>query len=217
MKRIFISRNLKSSSPIRNIIGENQLVDQSLIQFSALDFEIPQADWIFFYSRNGVKYFFENGNYELYPFLWACMSDGTADELSTYVTDISFIGQGSPQEVAQLYKNTVRPGEVTCFVRAENSLDSINKHLNNTDDFSIPVYRNIPTEDIPEGGFDILIFTSPMNVDIWFEHHQYRNENVIAIGSTTANQLTNSHDIKNVVVADNPSELSIAECLQSLL
>ncbi len=217
MKRIFISRNLNPSSPIRQIIGKNQLTSQSLIQFSALNFEDPQADWIFFYSRNGVKYFFERGSYELYPYLWACMSEGTADELSHYITDISFIGKGTPEKVAHLYRDSLKPGQVTCFVRAENSLDSIHKQLDQINDFSIPVYRNSPIKEIPNQEFDILIFTSPMNADVWFDKLEYKNEKIISIGNTTANHLVNRYGIKNVLIAEKPSEASIAKCLQSLI
>ena len=216
MKQIFISRNIDSSSPILKVIGDNILVDQSLIEFSALDFDTPPADWIFFYSRNGVKFFFENGNYELYPYLWACMSEGTADELSQYVTDISFIGSGVPDDVASSFEKIMPPSEITCFIRAEKSLDSIHKRLDRENDFSLPVYKNTPITNIPEQNFDILIFTSPMNVDAWLSKREFNDEIIISIGNTTADHLS-SFGIKNVLIAETPSEESIAKCLLPLL
>lgn len=217
MRKVFISRNLKPSSPIRDVIANNQLVAKSLIQFSALDFDTPQADWIFFYSRNGVKYFFENGNYALYPYLWACLSEGTADELSHYVTDVSFVGNGSPEEVAQAYEHVINPEQVTCFVRAENSLDSIKKRIDQAQNFSIPAYRNTQIDEIPNEEFDILIFTSPMNVDAWFAKREYQDEKVISIGETTADHLKTKYGITDIIVAAISSESSIAESLGSLL
>lgn len=216
MKRIFVSRSLKPSSPIRKIAEGCEIIAQSLIKFSALDFEEPKADWIFFYSRNGVKYFFENSNYHLYPYLWACMSKGTAEELSQYVTDISFVGEGGPKEVAQTYQAYVAPDQITCFVRAENSLDSIHKTLNNLKDFSIPVYLNIPVENAPDQDFDILIFTSPMNVDVWMQNRKYNQEIIISIGQTTADHLK-TYGIDDVIVADAPSETAIAKCLGAVV
>ena len=216
MKKIFISRSLNPSSPIRNIARDHVLVDQSLIEFSPIDFEEPRADWIFFYSRNGVKYFFEGGNYALYPYLWACMSEGTADELSHYVTDISFIGNGSPEDVTLKYVDHIKPTEVTCFIRAEHSLDSINKNIENDSNFSIPVYHNTPTQSIPTQKFDIIIFTSPMNVDAWFKKRAYNNECLISIGNTTAKHLE-KYGIKDVIVSRQPSEEAIAKSLQALL
>ena len=216
MKNIFISRSLKPTSPIRIAADKHQITAQSLIEFSALEFEEPKADWIFFYSRNGVKFFFKNGNYELYPYLWACMSKGTADELSHYVTDISFVGDGNPEEVAHSFKASVENSHVTCFVRAENSIDSVHKILNKPKDFSIPVYRNIPNNNVPDEDYDILIFTSPMNVDVWFQSRNYNQEKVISIGQTTANQLK-MYDIEDVIIAESPSEESIAKSLKVLL
>lgn len=216
MKNIFISRSLKPSSPIRNIEGGHVLVDQSLIDFSPIDFEEPRADWIFFYSRKGVKYFFEGGNYELYPYLWACMSEGTADELSHYVTDISFIGSGTPEEVSAMYVDHIQPSKVTCFIRAEHSLDSVKKNIENEVDFSIPVYSNKPSQDIPTQKFDILVFTSPMNVDAWFKKRKYNNEYLISIGNTTAKHIE-GYGLKNVIIASQPSEEAIAKSLEPLL
>jgi uroporphyrinogen-III synthase len=102
-------------------------------------------------------------------------------------------------------------------VSAENSLDSIRKLINQAKDFSIPVYRNVPVREIPDAQFDILIFTSPMNTDIWFDNRTYQGEKIISIGPTTADHLKTTHKIENIVVAENPSEASLAECLRKLL
>ena len=216
MKNIFISRSLNSLSPIRNTARNHVLIDRSLIEFSPIEFEEPRADWIFFYSRNGVKHFFKGGNYELYPYLWACLSEGTADELSHYVTDISFVGNGSPDEVATAYKDLITPDKITCFIRAEHSLDSINKSIGNDNDFSIPVYNNKPSQTIPSQPFDILIFTSPMNVDAWFNKRKYNDERIISIGKTTAKHLQ-GYGIKDIITSNRPSEEAIAESLKHLL
>ena len=56
--KIFISRALSEGSPIFDLSQELIVKDQSLISFNALRFDAPEADWIFFYSRNAVRYFF---------------------------------------------------------------------------------------------------------------------------------------------------------------
>ena len=214
MKKIFVSRDLSTSSPIRDIAQDHYLVAQSLIDFGARDFEPPKADWIFFYSRNGVRFFFEKGNFELYPYLWACLGEGTADELSHYITDISFIGEGDPEKVAEDFQSIVASDDVTCYIRAENSMDSVRKIIDRPDDFSIPVYSNSPSRKIPKEKFDILIFTSPLNADAWFEQNPYQNEHIISIGTTTEAHLNDKYGIKDVLVATSPTEESMAECLE---
>lgn len=191
-------------------------MDVSLIEFSELPFDAPQADWIFFYSRQGVKHFFNGGNYELFPYLWACMSNGTADELAQHVTDISFVGNGLPEEVAAAYSKIVGSNEITCFVRAKNSKDSIHRLLRRESDFSIPVYDNRISAHCPEGTFDILVFTSPMNVDAWFQAREYQGEKIIAIGNTTASHLA-IYTAEKIIVAPQPSEEGITKALLTVL
>lgn len=216
MKKIFISRELKPSSPLKKALADHDMIDRSLINFSGLPIETPRADWIFFYSRNGVKYFFQEGNYALFPYLWACMSDGTAEELSQYINDISFVGNGNPEEVAKAYNEIARPNEVTCYIRAQNSQDSIHKLLSRKNDFSVPVYNNQINSELPDEKFDILIFTSPMNVDAWFQKRKHNGEQILAIGNTTSNQLL-KYGINNIIVAEKPSEASIVHALQQIL
>lgn len=215
-KRIFISRQLVSNSPIRKVAEGHYIKDQSLIQFSSLIFDPPETDWVFFYSRNAVRFFFEETNLELYPYQYACLSHGTAEELSKYVLDISFVGNGSPSEVAQQFQEVRTSNEPVCFIRANNSVDSIHNFLNAGNIFSIPVYDNQPIKNVPVEDFDILIFTSPMNVDVWFSANEYKGQSIIVIGNTTQSAVK-KYATKNVRVADQPSEEAIAELLNEIL
>ena len=216
IKRIFISRKLTSDSPIRKIAEGHYIKDQSLIQFSQLEFDPPEADWVFFYSRNAVRFFFEETNLELFPYQYACLSDGTAEELSKYVLDISFVGNGKPEEVAQLFQEVRKPYEPVCFIRANNSIDSIHNLLKSENTFSIPVYNNQPIKDVLTDDFDILIFTSPMNVDVWFSVNEYQDQPIIVIGNTTESAVQR-YTIENIKVANQPSEEAIAKLLNEIL
>jgi len=215
-KRIFISRQLASDSPIRNVAQEHYIKDQSLIHFSPLEFEPPEADWVFFYSRNGVRFFFENTNLELYPYRYACMSNGTAEELSKYILDISFVGNGKPEEVAKLFQNARKEHEPVCFIRANNSVDSVHNLLKSDNTFSIPVYDNQPIEVIPVDDFDILIFTSPMNAVAWFSKNDYADQEIIVIGSTTKKAVLR-YVSREMLVANEPSEDGISRLLSELV
>lgn len=215
-KRIFISRQLASDSPIRKVANGHYIKDQSLIDFSPLEFEPPEADWVFFYSRNAVRYFFEDSNLELYPYQYACFSTGTAEELSKYVLDISFIGNGKPEEVTQLFQDVRKQHEPVCFIRANNSVDSVHNILKSDNTFSIPVYDNQPIEEVPTEDFDILIFTSPMNVDAWFSKNEYRDQEIIVIGRTTKNAVL-MHVSRDILVASEPSETGISKLLLELI
>ena len=216
MKRIFISRKLSYDSPIRIVAKGHFIKDQSLIQFSPLEFDPPEADWVFFYSRNAVRFFFEETNLELHPYQYACLSHGTAEELSKYVLDIAFIGNGKPKEVAQQFQEIRKPYEPVCFIRANNSVDSVHNIMKSENSFSIAVYDNKPIEDIPVEDFDILIFTSPMNVDVWFGANEYKDQPIIVIGNTTESAVK-KYNIENIKIAKEPSEEAIAQMLIELL
>ena len=215
-KRIFVSRLLAEGSPILAASQNHVVIGQSLIEFSPLAFERPEADWVFFYSRNSVKYFFEADNYELYPYSWACMSEGTADELSKYVMDVHFVGKGKPHEVAEQFEEIRSNAEVTCFIRAAHSIDSVRVLICRKSDFSTAVYNNSPVSDLPADNFDILIFTSPMNVNCWYDTYEYSGQKVIAIGDTTANALSRK-GIDTVLIAKKASEKSMAALLGQFL
>lgn len=214
--KVFVSRFLEEYSPIYSCVNSEEVLAQSLIDFAPLSFERPQSDWIFFYSRNAVRYFFINDNYALYPYLWACMSHGTADELSKYVMDIPFIGNGKPTDVATQFQAIRAIDESVCYIKAENSLDSIHKIIIGDQDFSIPAYSNRMVTEIPSMDFDILIFTSPMNVAAWFGQRSYNGQKVIAIGETTA-QALKSKGVETVIISKEPSEHGIAEELRKIL
>ena len=58
---LFISRTLTEDSPIWSFAQSNaiQVFHQSLIDFTPVRFnKIPEADWIFFYSKKAVHYFY---------------------------------------------------------------------------------------------------------------------------------------------------------------
>lgn len=215
-KRIFVSRILADDSPIRQAAGDGEVIDVSLIDFAAESFDDPLTDWVFFYSKNAVKFFFDSGDYALYPYQWAAMGPGTAAELEKYVIDISFVGDGDPESIASQFDQVLHPSESVTFMKAETSLDSIRKFLDLPESASTVVYSNRPKATIPSGLFDVLIFTSPMSVEVWMAHNAYQGEEVIAIGKTTASAAV-SLGVKDVRLADSPSEVGIAELLSRIL
>ena len=75
---------------------------------------------------------------------------------------------------------------------------------------------NTPSQNVPDGEFDVLIFTSPMNVQTWFDQRKYLGEKIMAIGNTTAFKLYEI-GIKAVITAAESSEKGIAKTLSTLI
>jgi len=188
----------------------HEVIGKSLIEFSPLPFILPkESDIIFFYSRNGVKYFIA-GIDNIPPVDFACMGQGTADDLMKFNIKSSFIGDGNPENTAQLFKEYSENKKVL-FVQAENSKKSIQKILGNSKNhLDLIIYSNKKKKDFNFPNADILVFTSPINVEAYLNKYLIKKEKIIAIGNTTAEKLIELK-INNFFISKNPSEKSLSE------
>ena len=226
MPKIFISRYLRSTSPFKMELADfdMEIIGQSLIQFTPTPFEtIPVVDWIFFYSKNGVKFFLETFTAHMFlrilaeenlPIKWATMGKGTAEALEKHQIQPDFVGTGHPKATALAFGTTANQQKVL-FPRAKNSKQSIQNllaaQLNVLD---LVVYENAikPSFSIPY--CDILVFTSPLNVHAYFQKYPIQTkQKIIAIGKTTETTLKKL-GLLNVIIAPQPSEKGLAEAVR---
>ncbi len=122
-KKVFITRELSPESPLRQLLEPQGFVitGRSLIDFSAMNFVLPPAfDWVFFYSAQGVRFFFEGleksgialpENVRL-----GAIGSGTARLLEK----ADFIGDGTSEATAAAFAK-LAAGQRVLFPRAENS------------------------------------------------------------------------------------------------
>ncbi len=220
MPKIFISRVLKKNSLfLKTLNGSDlEIIGASLIQFSPVYFSlIPKADWLFFYSKNGVKFFFEQVQKESdfqkeIPFRkWGVMGKGTAAALEKYGVHPDFIGTGNPTSTAQQFQ-ALYPNSSVLFVQAKTSKKSVQLLLGQQiQSKELIVYDNQIKSNFELPYCKILVFTSPLNAKAYYEKHPIdKAQSVIAIGKTTAKALT-ALGIKKVVIADKPTEKEMAK------
>lgn len=214
MKKAFISRNLKPDSIFKQML-ENQGFEvdgQSLISFTKMDFDIPpMPDWLFFYSKNGAQFFLEKVGLEFFKKVKiGTIGEGTALFLKSKNLTVDFIGNGEPKETAKQFSRVANQSKVL-FVRANNSKKSVQTLLN--DSIAIQdliVYENAPKTGLTLGHYDVLVFTSPMNVAAYFFDKQLiENQQVVAIGETTGEALK-QQKIETFILAEKPSESALA-------
>ncbi|MFT4761689.1 MAG: uroporphyrinogen-III synthase [Paraglaciecola sp.] len=217
MKKVFISRDLKSDSIFKQLL-ENQgfeIFGQSLISFNSVNFNLPEKpDWLFFYSKSGVLFFLLKVDIGYFATIKiAAIGEGTGAFLKSKNLMPHFIGNGEPKETARQFSKVANRSRVL-FPRAKNSLKSVQSMLNGSIEvLDLIVYENAPKTDLKIGDFDVLIFTSPMNAMAYFENKELLdNQQVIAIGLTTLNALQNL-GIEHGIVAKNPSEKALAEAV----
>jgi len=213
-KKVFISRSLEEESHFLKILQRqnHKVSHQSLIRFKKKKFEkLPESQWIFFSSKNGVKHFFTQVK-KAPERRYACIGQGTAQELQQKIKQpIDFIGSGSAvSEIADHFLEEHKP-ESILFPIAENSARTIQKRLEGKAALhDLIVYTNSKVDKFKDPYSNILVFTSPMNANTYYAKIGVDSDQVVvAIGYSTEQALIKL-GVKNIRVAYAPDEVSLA-------
>lgn len=164
---------------------------KSLITFNAVEVkELPVSDWLFFTSKNSVRFFFKL-NFNLKNVKVACVGKGTYKELAKHVSQIDFIGNAV--DVAQVGKDfQAIVGIGTCvFPVSDISKRTIQKHFTDQSKIrDLVVYRTEERTAFENPNADVLIFTSPSNARAYFSLYPWQpQQKVIVMGPTTGEQV----------------------------
>jgi uroporphyrinogen-III synthase len=216
---IFISRNIAENSLFSSKLKEHNIETKgfSLLKLTALPFEeIPKSDWIFFYSKNAVQFFFEEIKNKKIPIpnvKWAAIGKISAQEVARSTNHIDFIGNGNPIETAQNFQLLAQNNHVL-FPCALHSRHSIQAFLqNDIVGINLPIYKNETAENILKLAEDLLIFTSPMNAEAYFSKFTLENhQTTLAIGQTTAATLRKMTG-QEPIIAEETTENALAEAV----
>lgn len=218
MKKIFITRRIKKDSFFYKKIKEagHELYGISLLSFRQISFDtFPKVDGIFFYSQKGVQYFFKNINKKKVSLpkeiWWAGFGQATAKAIENQGVKCSFVGTGKAETTSTKFLKFAQQQKVL-FPRAKNSKRSVQKILDGKLEMQdLIVYDNFPKKNIVLPEFDVLIFTSPMNVEAYFQNLPTnevgnkikKGQQFFAIGQTTAHALK-EFGVQKVGVPSNP-------------
>ena len=219
-KKVFISRELPPKSYFRKALERHGIEIQatSLIRIlqviTKLDnFILKDAEWVFFSSKNAVDYFFQLGPVLPKGVKFGVMGSGSEDALrrSGYLAD--FTGEGiDPAKVSSEFAKLAN-GKTVIFPAAENSLKSIQQGLSKaTKIVDLPVYETVTLRNIETSLADVLVFTSPSNVEAYFAENMLEpDQKVIAIGNSTGKKL-DEFKIK-YILPYSPDETGLAEAV----
>jgi len=171
-----------------------KVIDRSLLRFAPVRFVPPErSDWWFFYSPRAVEFGASRLALLSMPLpKLAAMGPGTAAALRAheYCLKSSFVGEGSPEEVARAFGEVAR-GQRVFFPRARQSRLSVQGLLKGVIQAQDAIcYDNQSVKEPDFVQADIFIFTSPLNVRTYLSAHPLPAEaRVIAIGPSTAQAL----------------------------
>lgn len=210
-KRIFISRSLKPDSPFHELTSlGHKLTATSLIKISYQNFEKPtEFDAVFFYSQKAIRHFLESCPYSN-AVQYGVMGKSSA-AIFQDVTDFpaEIVGKGNTKELAQSINQKWKDKKVI-FPQAQKSMRSLEALLPNVTVDNLVVYANDIDEEKQLGDFDILAFTSPLNVKAFLSKQTITSQNVFAIGGTTAAAVQGLAGIE-VAYCGEPSEKALCE------
>ncbi len=219
MPRLFISRELNSSSIFREMLSTIEYLtihDEPLIELIPIPFShIEPCDWIFFTSKNAVSFFFQQIKLIKLKvpseIKWGAIGLGTSKELLKNQINADFSGNGHPENVGLGFLPFSK-NKVILFPSAKNSRESIQKIVkqNALNIITMPIYNNLPKQNFHIEESDLYIFTSPLNVISFSQKYLLKNKNCLAIGNATASELQNS-GVVNILKSPFPTEESLAQ------
>jgi len=218
--KVFISREIGEHNYFRKALEKHdiEIEGRSLIRtfpiVNVLDpFYLKNIDWIFFASRNAVQYFFKLNPTLSKKVQFGVVGRGSEDELRKHGEPADFVGEsGDITEIAEAFAELVA-GKTVLFPRAQDSLQSIQKSLKaDTKVVDLPIYETVVEDEIDQTYADVLIFTSPSNVDAYFADNLLDpGQQVIAIGNSTGKKF-DEMGVK-YALPYSPDEIGLAEAV----
>jgi hydroxymethylbilane synthase len=216
--RVFISREVSGDSFFRNVLEANkfELHATALIETRAIPFsKVEETGWIFFSSKQAVKFFFRQ-HPDLGKQKFACVGKATSEALRRYGVRADFIGSGTDTRMTGKQFAALVGNERVLFPQAKGSLRSVQQQFVKPGQvIDLVVYESIKKlpEKKPDAG--IIVFTSPSNVEAWFESYSvHKDQHVIAMGDATANALR-QHKVIMLSKTDSFDEAGLARAVFS--
>lgn len=220
---VFISRELSEQSYFRKALEKHDIKVEarSLIRtvrvINKLDpYILRDIDWIFFSSKNAIEYFFQLDP-QLPPGVkFGVMGAGSEEALRLKGHFTQYTGVGiDTVDVAREFAK-IANGKKILFPGSENSMRSIQQGLSaDTKIIDLPVYETVLEENVEGTGADVLVFTSPSNVEAYFSDNLLEpNQKVIAIGKSTGRKFDDMGT--KYMLPFSPDEVGLAEAVFGL-
>ncbi len=216
--RVFISRDINNDSYLRNVLEGNgfELEGRSLIETRAVPYRnFPETGWIFFSSKQAVKFFFMQKP-ELGFQKFACVGKSTSEVLRHQGKRAEFIGSSTDTKMIGKQFAAKAGSEKVLFPQAKGSLRSVQQQFVKAEQvIDLVVYESIKKNSGEAPEADILVFTSPSNVEAWFENYKVRkSQKIIAMGDATVHSLR-QHGVVMISKTDSFDEAGLARSVFS--
>ncbi|MGV3763524.1 hydroxymethylbilane synthase [Parapedobacter sp.] len=222
---VFITRDLSEASYFHRAMAKHDIKveGRSLIRIfpmiNKLDpYILKYVDWVFFGSKNGIENFFK-----LEPRLskrtkFAVIGRGSEEMLRQFGHTPEFTGERlgiNMEEIAGEFAK-LAAGTTVLIPRAKDSLETIQKSLTeDTKVINLPVYQTRIDTNVSKSNADVLIFTSPSNVEAYFVDNLVDpGQQIICIGRSTGRKMEEFG--LPYTLPYSPDEIGLAEAVFGL-
>ncbi len=218
--RVYISRTQKQAEHFFRSVSlcGYEVHGCSLTRYEQVPFSgLPACDWIFFSSKNCVRYFFSQ-----HPGIPAGIKVGsiggaTAAALKNKGVIADFTGESNDTTlIGKQFADFVGNAKVL-FPQSTASFRTIQKQfLSQKNLIDMVVYDTVEDLGANPHDSDIIVLTSPTNAMLYLRKKKALPDQLfISIGKSTAEVLYKS-GIKNVLIPWNTSEVALADMVCSL-
>lgn len=196
---VFITRDDRRDDYLKTVLTGNgfSFEGKAMIETKAIQFgRMPDCEWVFFASKQAVKYFFEQKP-ELNGHKFGAIGKATAEAIRRYGKRADFIGASTDTKMTgKQFAAKVGSAKVL-FPQAKGSMRSVQQQfVKDGQAIDLAVYETIKKNDGTKPEAEILVFTSPSNVEAWFEKFTIsKDQKVVAMGDATANALRQNNVI----------------------
>jgi hydroxymethylbilane synthase len=216
---LFITRDIRDDDFFSRVLKANKYIvsGRAFIEFKTIPFSrVPIADWIFFSSKHAVKYFFEQ-NPDIGNMKIGAIGKSTAAAIRSYGRRADFIGYSTDTRMTgKQFASLVKSAPVL-FPQAKDSMRTIQQQfVNRSQTRDLTVYETIqkPVENTPDA--DIMLFTSPSNVEAFFEKKKLNStQKIIAMGDATSHTLK-QFGVKSVYLVPSFDEVGLLQAIFSV-
>ncbi|GAB3907961.1 hydroxymethylbilane synthase [Mucilaginibacter boryungensis] len=222
-KKVFISRDVSEQSYFRRALEKHkiEIEGRSLIRTVPVitrfdSYILKSVDWVFFTSKNAVEYFFNLK--PLFPkkVKFGVMGTGSEDMLRRNGHLADYVGDsGDTAQVGRDFAKLAN-GHTVLFPGSESAMRSVQKEMSAaTRIIDLPVYETVLVDEVKASDAEVLVFTSPSNVEAYFSDNLADfNQKLIAIGKSTGNKLTELG--LKYTLPFSPDEVGLAEAVFGL-
>jgi hydroxymethylbilane synthase len=214
---VLITRDLNEDSFFKKTLEGNgyKVEGISFIETKMIKIEkLPLTDWVFFASSNAVDHFFSQ-NPELKPKVkFGVIGKSTEFSLKKHNRNAAFVGSvNDTKVVGKKFAKSVG-SETVLFPQAKGGLRTIQQQFEDSSKLTdLAVYETVKKENAALPEADVLVFTSPSNVESFFEKTKIKaGQKVIAIGASTEKKLK-QFGAEDCVLPVSFDEVGLAEAV----